>query len=116
VGADGFNGDHKNDILWQEQTTGCGYLWLMDGATMISGLAVGSPNGRRVRAVGGRGEDASPDLFSQHPTTGNVMSWMTNGTTVGLEGSLAPGGLGTMWFVATPADVTADGGADHLAQ
>ena len=38
AGAADFNGDGKPDILWQNTTTGRRAIWIMNGASLVSGI------------------------------------------------------------------------------
>ncbi len=43
MGAGDFNGDGKADIAWQNNNDGTPAVWLMNGATLLSGAALSNP-------------------------------------------------------------------------
>jgi VCBS repeat protein len=86
VGTGDFNQDGWPDLVWQHQADGRIALWKMHATTLVSGALL--PPGQiadtdwKIRAVGDLNGDDMPDLIWQHATTGEVVAWLMNGTTM----------------------------------
>jgi phosphatidylserine/phosphatidylglycerophosphate/cardiolipin synthase-like enzyme len=115
------NGDSKPDLVWQHQTSGLLSVWLMNGpaltrAFMLTPDRVADLNWKIV-GIGDLNADAHPDLVWQHRTTGQVSTWLMNGTKM-LEGRLlTPGIVADLdWRIRAVADVNRDGMDDLIWQ
>ena len=99
IAADDFNGDGKADLLWRA-TTGEAYVWLMNGATVLSTGSLGNPGGAwSIRAVADFTGDGKADLLWRH-TDGSGYLWTLSGTTITAAVPVAnPGGS---WQVVHP--------------
>ena len=76
-----FNGDGKSDILWRD-TSGNVAMWLMNGATVSSGAAVGNvPTSWSIVGQRDFNGDGKHDMLWRD-TSGNVAMWLMNGATV----------------------------------
>jgi hypothetical protein len=86
VGTGDFNRDGWPDLVWQHQTDGRIAVWKMHGTTLVAGdlLSPGPivDTDWKIRAVGDINGDDMPDLIWQHATTGEVVAWLMNGTTM----------------------------------
>jgi FG-GAP-like repeat len=136
VGMGDFDGDGKDDLLLQNQTTGDLVYWRMDGTTRLSQGSIlydgfyppGSylPSGSdinvprwKVVGVADFNGDGKPDVLFQHALSGELSYWLLDGTertraaTITYDGSYPPG---TDWKVVGVADLNADGQPDILFQ
>ncbi len=110
-----FNGDGKQDILWRKESTGQVRVWLMNGDTLLSSVAL--PNITAGWAAGGMGDfngDGKTDILWRNKTTGENRVWLMNGTTWSSTVNLPPTAAGTPWEAAGVADLNADGRVDIL--
>ncbi len=79
-----FNGDGKPDLIWQNQSTGKLYYWLMNGTVYVSsdylfnGQAVDL--NWKIVGIGDFNGDGKPDLIWQNQSTGKLYYWLMNGT------------------------------------
>ncbi len=89
VGVGDFNDDGKADILWQNDTSGEVYIWLMNGTGIASQGVVAnslSPNWA-VLGVGDFDGNGTSDVLWQNSSTGQVYIWFMNGLTIASEAS-----------------------------
>jgi hypothetical protein len=108
-----FNGDGKNDILWQN-TDGSTAMWLMNGLNVISsGGLLGPGSGWSIQQVGDFNGDGKSDILWLN-TDGSTAMWLMNGLTVISGGGLL--GPGTGWSVKKIGDFNGDGMSDILWQ
>jgi alpha-tubulin suppressor-like RCC1 family protein len=114
VGTGDYNGDGKSDILWRHQTNGELWVWLMNGATLVSSTYVMTVDpGYAVVGSGDLNGDGRADIVWRHKTGGDVWVWLMNGATPALMRYVTTvGDLG--YQVAGVADHTGDGKADIL--
>jgi hypothetical protein len=112
-----MNGDGRFDLLWQHQTTGQISTWLMNGTSMLTGflLSPGQVPDTNWKIVG-RGDlngDSKTDLVWQNRSTGQVSTWLMDGSRM-LNGLLlTPNKVAdTNWRIVGVADANGDGKAD----
>jgi len=115
VVADGdFNGDGKDDFVVQNTTTGAPDIWLMNGTTIASTVALPiPPSSWHVIATGDFNGDGHPDILWQN-TGGQPSIWEMNGTSI-----ISAVGLATppaSWRVIGTGDFNGDGNSDILWQ
>lgn len=108
-----FNGDGNADILWRDYSTGQSELWLMDGATQQSVIALPTTANTAWRIVGAGdfNSDGHDDILWYNQSTGGLAFWAMHGTTVGVFTAL-PTVQYLDWAVAGTGDFNADGHAD----
>ena len=119
VGMADLNGDNDTDLLFQNQSNGNLYYWLMNRTAMVSGGFLNPPNpgaGWSLVGVADINGDGYADLLFQHQATGNLYYWLMNGTTMTGGGFLNPANPGTGWKVVAFADFNRDGKPDVLFQ
>jgi aromatic ring-cleaving dioxygenase len=112
-----LDGDHKPDILFQNQTTGQLVYWLMNGVSLIRYGFLTDPGSAGWRVVGaadltGAGKT---DILFQNQQTGTLVYWQMNGTSFVKYGYLTEPGS-SIWKVAGIADFNNDGKVDILFQ
>jgi hypothetical protein len=110
-----FNNDGNADIVWRHRLTGANALWLMQGTTPDSEVAL-LPNQAtdwQLRALGDFDNNGTADLVWQHATTGQVELWRMEGNGV-LEEIPIESDLSPAWKVAAVADFDRDGQIDLL--
>ena len=79
-----FTADGKPDLIWQNQSTGQLYYWLMNGTAYVSsdylynGQAVDT--NWKIVGIGDFNGDGKPDLVWQNQSTGQIYYWLMNGT------------------------------------
>jgi hypothetical protein len=113
-----FNGDGTADVLWQNQTTGNLYAWLMSGTTAASGASF-TPAGLsdkdwQLRAIADFDGDGDPDLLWHNQKTGALYFWYMNATTVETGAFLSASMADTRWQVRGAEDFSGDGRPDLL--
>ena len=113
-----FNGDGTADVLWQNQTTGNLYAWLMSGTTAASGASftpAGMPDSNwQMRGIADFDGDGDSDLLWQNQTTGALYFWFMNGTAVETGAYLSASMADTRWQVRGAEDFNGDGVPDLL--
>jgi hypothetical protein len=105
VGSGDFNRDGWQDLVWQHQGDGRISVWKMRGSALLEGDLI-SPGqifdlDWKIRGVGDINGDDMPDLIWQHRISGDVSTWLMNGTTM-----MAGIGIGrvpdTSWQIVGP--------------
>ena len=116
-GIGDFNGDGFADILWRDNVTGEVDIWFMNGSTILptsGALAFNPGSDWNVVGIGDFNNDGSSDILWQQGTTGSLVIWFMNGTTVlPSSGSLAFS-PDPSWSVQGIGDFNGDGFADIL--
>jgi len=80
-GAGDFNGDGKADILLQN-VSGQPMIWLMNGTTLISSVALSNPGASwHVKGAGDVNGDGKADILWQNDS-GQAGVWLMDGTTM----------------------------------
>jgi len=99
LAAADFSGDGKADLLWRS-TAGDTWVWVMNGASFVSGASIGNPGaGWTIRSVADFDGDGKADLVWRH-TDGTAYYWKMNGAAVSSATPVAnPGGT---WQVIAP--------------
>jgi hypothetical protein len=115
-----FDGDGGYDILWQH-TDGTLAYWSLNlnavkGIGLLSnGIEPNSP--WRIAGTGDFNADSKPDILWQNTSTGFVVVWLMNGTTLaGVMPLSIPQVPDTSWRIAAVADFNHDATADILWQ
>ncbi|MET0341235.1 MAG: VCBS repeat-containing protein [Polyangiales bacterium] len=119
AGTGDFNADGKTDILWHHAGTGTVNVWLLNGRTVI-----GNPNinwnvlgssGWVLRGTGDFNNDGRTDLLWHHAASGQVNTWLLNGTTVIGNPNINWNVLGSSgWQLKGTGDFNKDGRTDLL--
>ena len=119
AGIGDFNGDGRDDILWQH-TDGTVTNWLGQAnggmAGNIANLGAGAGAGWAIAGIGDFNGDGRDDILWQH-TNGTVTNWLgqANGGMVGNIANLGAG-AGAGWHIAGTGDFNGDGRDDILWQ
>jgi hypothetical protein len=120
VAASGdFNADGKPDILWRHALSGRNVVWLMDGATRLSGQFLTpdtvADTGWQMAGAADFNSDGKPDIVWRHVVSGKAVVWLMDGTTR-ISGLFpTPAGLSDAnWQLASVADFDDDGQPDLL--
>ena len=113
--------DGQPDLLWQHRTSGHIAVWYMSGGAFRSSQLVGpGPISDPEWAIVGAGDangDARPDLFWQHPATGQLALWYMDGARLLSTTLLTPSSVAdTNWRVRGIADLNRDGSPDIVWQ
>jgi len=121
VGAADFNNDGKTDLVFQHPSRGVLAVWFMDGTQVIQGVAmtpstVTDPNWRIIAAAD-MNKDSKPDLVWQNLVSGQITTWLMNGTTMQSAGPFSTvGPTDPNWRMRGVADVDNNGAPDLLWQ
>ena len=108
-----MDGDHKQDIVWQNQRTGQVFIQLMDGKTIKAGGVVTTvPAPWRLIAAQDIDGDGKADLVWWHSTAGGTYAHRLDGLTVKSEGYGVTQALA--WTPVAAGDATGDKQADLL--
>jgi probable HAF family extracellular repeat protein len=113
AGTGDFNGDGMGDILWYQASGSNVAVWLMNGATLLQSVPLGSAPSTSW-AIVGTGDfnaDGKTDILWRD-NSGNIAIWFMNGTSV--SSSVGVGNVSTMWSVAGTGDFNGDGKSDIL--
>jgi hypothetical protein len=129
VGAADFNGDGKNDLLWQNQSTGQPYIYFYNGTQFIGeqGFTVAAGTPWRITGTGDFNKDGKTDIVWQNVTSGTVYVWFMSPS--GGAASFVGGGYiqhpnltpvtlpaNTSWRVVGAGDVNQDTHVDLVWQ
>jgi hypothetical protein len=126
MGVADLNGDGSPDYLWQNQFFGRLYVWYMgfndwhglisaggDEISFGGGVTQPDPAVWEVVGTGDFNGDGHLDIVGQNKTTGNLILWYLNGTTVTGQAYIpGPGDLN--WKVEGVGDYNKDGKPDIL--
>ena len=118
VGSGDFNGDSKQDLLFQ-RTDGTLAVWHMDGHRLIGGafLTPNNPGDRNWRIVG-TGDfngDGNVDLVFQHKD-GTLAVWRMDGIALASAALVDPSKPGDGWKAVGTGDFNSDGAVDLAFQ
>jgi hypothetical protein len=95
-GVGDFYGDHHEDILWFDPSTGGVALWELNGSQIISSVGIGSVGantGWHIAGVGNYAPGGSGlDILWQNNSTGGLALWEMSGAQI--TASLSVGSLG----------------------
>ena len=96
-GSGDFNGDGKDDILWQG-SDGTAAIWLMNGTTAVTVTAVGSNPGPswEIKGSGDFNGDGKSDIAWQS-SDGTPAIWLMDGTNVLSTSAAGPFNPGSDW-------------------
>jgi hypothetical protein len=110
-----FNGNHRSDILLQDNSTGERVIWLMNGTSYSRGVSLGFvPTQWQIVGTGDFNGKGKTDILWQNPSTGERVIWLMNGTSYSRGVSL--GVVPTQWQIAGTGDFNGDGKTDILWQ
>jgi hypothetical protein len=112
-GVADFNGDGKPDLLVRK-STGENTIWLMDGLTRLSSVALPIAKDTQwdIKGIADFNGDGKPDILWRHPTGPNVV-WLMNGTTI-TTGVNLKSEKDAQWDIKGVADFNGDGKPDIL--
>ncbi len=112
-GVADFNGDGKPDLLVRK-STGENTIWLMDGLTRLSSIALPVVKDTQwdIKGIADFNGDGRPDILWRHPTGPNVV-WLMKGTqyTYGVD---LKAQNDAKWDIKGVADFNGDGQPDIL--
>jgi peptidyl-Asp metalloendopeptidase len=118
-GIGDMNLDGKNDILWQNQSTGAPYLWVMNGTAEAYGTYLTPSSVSPVWQIQGLADfnsDGKLDVLWRNTSTGQLYVWFMNGPSQVNGSFLTPSAAANAWQVRALADFDANGTADILWQ
>jgi hypothetical protein len=109
-----FTGDHKDDTLWRDPTTGDVWLKQMNGFQCASTNQVTTINDNDWQIVSSSdlNADGKADLIFRHASTGLTWKYLMNGHVIASTGKLMV--AGNEWKLVSTGDFDGDGDADLL--
>jgi len=114
-GIGDFNNDAREDILFQNKTTGEIRIWLLNGVNLDSAGTPGTIQNpdMRIKHITDLDGDGDVDVLFQNRTSGSVAVWVMNGTTISSIGS--PGKINNpLILMKGIGDYDNDGDSDIL--
>ncbi len=125
AGIGDFDGDGKADIIWRNTSTGEVAEWQMNGSTIAGsgdlkagGVAVVPGPSWSIAGVGDFNGDGKADLLWRDSSSGALVEWLMNGTTIIGSGSVRSGGIAVnpdpSWHVVEIGDFDGNGNSDIL--
>ena len=127
VSTGDFDGDGVSDILWRDTATSTMRVWLMESGTKVKeggDLLIQDGTGQAqlrqsqwiIGATGDVDGDGSTDIVWRNTTSGEVVLWFMNKSTVAKETDLlAPGvSVGANWNIVGFSNADNQRGADLL--
>jgi hypothetical protein len=108
-----FDGDGRADIFWRYQPSGHGYIWFMNGPTLVSH---GWPSAYRdlawrIEGLGDLNGDGRKDIVWR-ASDGRLATWLMQGLSVSADTDY--GVMPTTWQLGAVGDLNGDGRADML--
>ena len=120
-GVGDFDGDGKDDILWQNSDSGMVFVWLLDGTSRADQISQGSiwdtmPKVWVIDRIGDFDGDGKDDILWRHADTGQLIVWLMDGLTRAdtlTQGELVSG-LPDVWQTTAVGDFDGNGTDDLL--
>ncbi|MDQ6801013.1 MAG: VCBS repeat-containing protein [Acidobacteriota bacterium] len=112
-----FDYDGRSDLILQNSSTGDIARWKLNKAAnaIAAGSVIASPGTAfKVVTTGFFNFDKYADLILQNTSTGDVVQWQMNGTTITAGATI--GSPGTAYKVITTGDFNGDGYSDIVMQ
>jgi hypothetical protein len=114
-----FNADALTDLVWRHDLAGENVLWLMNGATLLSGTFTTPPvladPGWKIVGTNDFNADGRPDLLWRHGGSGQNVLWYMNGSVLTSGTFLTPAALADVnWGMSGTGDFDVDGEPDIL--
>ncbi|MEM4247794.1 MAG: InlB B-repeat-containing protein, partial [Candidatus Nanoarchaeia archaeon] len=103
-----FDDDGKDELLWENATTGQGMIWIMNGITASSNkiiytLKVVDPATKwTVKKLLDVNADGKADILWYKADTGKALVYLMNGTTIQATGTIYTPPTGETWKVVNP--------------
>jgi len=117
TGMGDFNGDGKQDLLFQYTSTGSLLIWYLNGNTVIgtAALAVSPGPSWRVVGVGDFNADGKSDVLLENPSTGQLAVWYMNGLQI-LSSTYSMSVVPAGWKAVGVGDYNGDGYSDIVLE
>ena len=101
------------NLYWTDTSTGNRVIWLMNGTSYGSSVALGNvATSWEIDGTGDFGGDGNIDILWTNTTTGERVIWLMSGNTV--SSSVSLGVVATNWIISGVADFNGDGKPDIL--
>lgn len=111
-----FNGDNKSDFFWRGEGNGTNGIWLMNGTSVSSFIALPSLPSAWEYQLSDFNGDGRADFFWRNFSTGENAIWLFNGTSASTFASLPtlPANFLTAYWSAQIGDFNGDGRTDFF--
>ena len=104
AGTGDFNSDGKVDLIWHNPTVGTVQVWFMNGTSRSSFQNLAqtvSGSSWQLRGTGDFNRDGKPDLLWFNVSTGEIQTWLMDGTTRTGFPDVTPGNPGAGWTIVS---------------
>ena len=116
LGSGDLNGDHRDDLLWRDDS-GHIHTWLLNGAAIFDDSLIGNTGvigaAWTIHAIGDLDGDGCDDLVWRNNLNGSINAWRMAGSVKASGGTIAAN-VPSAWQLQGMSDLNGDGKDDLL--